>query len=228
MKAWHFIGEDKKLRYNDGREAVVGGTLTVDASKLKLCEFGLHASVDIMHALSYAPGTVLCEVELSGTVIKGDDKVCASERKVLWMKDIRKELILFACDCAERRLDKFEEKFPEDKRPRKAIEATREYVKKGGDIQVVKDAAYAAYAAAYAANAAYDAAYAANAAYAAAYAANAAYDANAAYAAANAANAAYAAAYAANAAYDAARKEEQAWQKKRLMYYIREAKKCAK
>jgi len=86
----------------------------------------------------------------------------------------------------------FEERYPEDKRARRAIEAAEAWLD--------DPTAYAAYAA-YAADAAY-AAYAANAAYAA-YAANAAaaYAAYAAYAAADAyaAYAVYAAAYAANA-----------------------------
>jgi hypothetical protein len=105
---------------------------------------------------------------------------------------------LILADIAESVLHIFEEKYPEDKRPREAIDAIRLWADK--KITNQKLACYAA-----AANAAYDAAYdAADAAYnAAAAAAYAAADAAAAYAAA--ANAAYAAADAAyNAAADAA------------------------
>src|SRR3972149_1465648 len=38
---------------------------------------------------------------------------------------------LFACDCAEHVLYLFEEKYPEDKRPRQAIEAARLFVAGG-------------------------------------------------------------------------------------------------
>jgi len=127
----------------------------------------------------------------------------AAVRRLLAMEWARK-----AVEDAKRVLPIFEQRFPKDNRPRKAIESAEKVVD--------GHAANAAYAAAYAANAANaaaDAAYAAadanaanaaaNAAYAAAAAA-AAYAANAANAAADAANAANAAAYAANAAYAAA------------------------
>ena len=90
--------------------------------------------------------------------------------------------IQYSIFAAEQVIDIYEKKYPDDARPRKAIEAAKAYLKKQSKEN--RDAAYAA------ANAAAHAAYAAaNAAYAAA---------NAAYAAADAANAAaYAAAYAA-------------------------------
>ena len=120
---------------------------------------------------------------------------------------------LFACWCAEQSLDLFESKYPDDKRPRRAVEATRLFVAGKRGKEELRAADAAADAAAYAAaDAAAAAAYAAAAnAYAAAYAATYAADA-AAYAAADAAAAAayaaaanaYAAAYAATYAADAA------------------------
>ena len=72
---------------------------------------------------------------------------------------------LFAADCAERVLHLFEEKYPEDKRPRKAIRASSDFAYGKISKEELKvlcaaalnaaDAAYAAYAAA-----AYAAAYA--------------------------------------------------------------------
>jgi len=102
--------------------------------------------------------------------------------------------IKYAIYAAEQVIDIYEKEYPDDKRPRKAIKAAKEYLKNPS-----ANAANAAYAAANAANATYATANAANAAYAAANAANATYA--AANAAANAANAAYAAANAANATY---------------------------
>ena len=97
--------------------------------------------------------------------------------------------------CAESVLHIFETKYPNDNRPRQALDATLKYINEPTDANLVnlikhRNAAYATYAT-YAAN---DAAYAAYA-----VAANAA-------AAANDANAAAAAAY---AAYEAAGKEYQ-------------------
>jgi hypothetical protein len=104
-------------------------------------------------------------------------------------------VVLQISDVAEMALQEFESRYPNDARPRQAIQAARRWAKEPTEEnRTAAAAAYAAYTAAYAAaNAAYAAA--ANAAYAAAYT-----TATAAYAAAYAAaNAAYAAA---NAAYD--------------------------
>ena len=95
----------------------------------------------------------------------------------------REDCIRYAIFAAKQVIHIFEKKYPEDLRPRKAIEAAENYLNN-------PDAAYAAAAAYYA-----DAADAAYAAYYAAYAAYAAY-------APDAADAAYYAAYAAYSAYE--------------------------
>ena len=162
-------------------------------------------------------------------------------RKLLWSPQIA---ALFAADCAERVLPLFEQQYPQDDRPRKAIEAARAWAH--GELTTAAsasaadaaDAAYAAYAAASAAAsaAAYASASAASAsasasaasASASASAASAAYAASAsaayaAYAAASAYAAAYAAASASAAsasAASAARKTEITWQAARLLDYL--------
>ena len=129
---------------------------------------------------------------------------------VIWalravQQDISTIIPLIAADFAESVLHLFEENFPNDDRPRKAIEAAR-----GGDKE---KAAYATRAARAAADAAYAAAYdAASAAYAAFYAA-AAYD---------AASAAYAAAYAAATAAASAADAEHLKQAEILRKYFTE------
>ncbi len=106
----------------------------------------------------------------------------------------KEDLHLLACDYAESALCYFESEFPDDKRPRNAVEAKRKWVR--GEIT---DAAYAAaYAASRTAAAAAQSQAAAYAAYAAAYAAAArTSETAAAYAAAEKAARASAAAYAA-------------------------------
>ncbi len=70
-----------------------------------------------------------------------------------------------AIEFAERVLPIFEKEYPDDVRPRKAIEVVKKYLEGNASLEDVKNAAYAAaYAAA---DAASDAAYAAYAAYAA-------------------------------------------------------------
>lgn len=63
----------------------------------------------------------------------------------------RKALAVWAADCAERVLPLFERRYPEDNRPRKAVEAARAWVR--GEIRVgeARKAALAAHAAARAA-----------------------------------------------------------------------------
>ena len=98
------------------------------------------------------------------------------------------QLVRWGVLCAESVLYIFEDKYPDDKRPRIALKATRN----GTLTQEIKAAAYAAAAYAAADAAAYADAYADAAAYAAAASAAADTDADA-----DAADAAYAAAYAA-------------------------------
>ena len=166
------------------------------------CQYGYHASPSLWDALRYAPGALACKVELSGTIVPhGDDKYAASTRKLVAAVNVERELRLFAADCAEHVLYLFEEKYPDDDRPRKAIQSARDFANDS-------ISAYATNAAADAAHAAANAAYAGNAAYAAANA----YATNAAAAAANAANAAYAA----NAAAYAGRSAEKEWQREQF------------
>ena len=82
----------------------------------------------------------------------------------------QKQAIRVAIFSAELVIDIYEKKYPEDKRPRQAIEAAKAYLKKPNEV----NNAAANRAANAAANAAYAAYAAANAAYAAANAANAA------------------------------------------------------
>ena len=105
--------------------------------------------------------------------------------------------IIYAIYAAESVIKIYEDKYPNDDRPRKAIEAAKGYLKTKNSYA----AAYSAYAAADAAYAAAYAAYVADVAYAADAAAYSAYAAYAAYAAAYVADAA---AYVADAAADAA------------------------
>ena len=75
----------------------------------------------------------------------------------------RQQIVLTACACAETVLDIFEKKYPNDKRPRVAIETARRWCSGVASIEEVRDASASAYAAA-ADAAAYAAAYAAYAA----------------------------------------------------------------
>ncbi len=190
---WHWIRNDRRLGYGDGRAVVDGETLAYTGGQpIQPRSRGMHASAKIIDALAYAPGTVLCRVRLHGTVIKSNNKAVATHRTVLWSVDARKALILWAADCAERAISREVNPDP------RSVEA----------IRVAREVAHGRMMAAYA----YAYAYAAAAAYAYAYAAAAA----AAYAAADA----YATAADAYTAAADASHVERAWQSKRLRKYI--------
>jgi hypothetical protein len=170
---------------------------TPRVADLVICERGWHACRwgDAVHHIS----DELWICELDGPVVEGDDKVAGARLRLVRRVDAIDERTLrhFAADCAEEVLPTFERERPDDDRPRKAIEAARNFA--AGKISAAaRDAARAA---------ARDAAAAGAAARDAAWAAAGA----AAWAAAGAA----AGAAARDAAWDGAR----AWQADRLLVH---------
>jgi len=206
-----------------------GGWMPEIKGKLIACERGYHICKD-EQVIKWLDDEIY-EVEYKGEIFDHSDKCVAHKCRLIRKYDKWDERTqrLFACDCAEHVLHYFEDKDPDDKRPRLAIESARLFVKATQSAQAVRDAAQAA------ALAAGDAAWAAGAAawYAAWYAAGAAawYAALAAAGAAGAAArdaAGYAAWYAAGAAGDATGDEtgdetgdaEIQWQYAKLLEYI--------
>src|SRR3990172_3699057 len=151
---WHFLPEDKRLRYGT-REVVEVGRPVKVAGKLALCEWGLHASRRAIDALAYAPmdsaKLYACRVRLGGELIESQDKAVASEREVLWMVDATKALHLFACRVAE---DAFTKYGNGDTRSLAAIQAKRDWLEGKITSEELKAAARAAEVAAWAAGAA--------------------------------------------------------------------------
>jgi hypothetical protein len=100
MKAWHFLYEGGVTR--DGITCQIGTVLSVDGDIIP-CKRGLHGSVRAIDALQYAPGPVVCLVEMRGTVMPHGnpvDKHACSEREVIAMADATDVLRKFARDCA--------------------------------------------------------------------------------------------------------------------------------
>ena len=168
--------------------------------ELELCENGYHIcrTADLVHWLDEA----IFEVEYDGEIVEDDNKCVVRKARLLrrvesWNK---KSARLFAADCAEHVLHIYEKEFPDDDRPRKAIQAARDYANE----KITKDELAAAWAAEAAGEAAGDPARAAGAAGAARYAAWAE---------------AEAAGYAAWAEAEVA---ERGWQTKRLFEYLEE------
>ena len=103
LLGWHFCTEDKRLGYDDGREIIEGETLRVEGKPV-LCKHGLHASERIIDALKYAPGPILCRVELSDGIVHGDAKAVARSRETLWMFNATNALRDFTTTVAEQAL----------------------------------------------------------------------------------------------------------------------------
>ena len=143
VEAWHWIAQDRMTRYAPRVPIVVGETLRVEPP-LALCERGLHASLRALDALQYAPGTIVCRVRMSGDIVRGNDKLVATERTVLWMYDATRVLHEFACCVAEAALLLAE---VGDARCWQAIEAKRAWLRgEIDDMQLAAawDAAWAA------------------------------------------------------------------------------------
>jgi hypothetical protein len=214
----------------------------------KLCASGWHLATHQGIAEHVRTGAVLWIAEGRGASVAADDKVAFSSARLVSQVGTLTQVIAvqWAAECARRVLKHYEDRYPEDKRPREAIQAALKWAKDPTEANraaaynaanaahnaanaanaahnaanaAADAAAYHAYHAAYAANVTNAAAYAANAANAAAYAYHAAYAANVTNAANAAAYVAYAAAY---AAYDACEKERE-WQSDRLLELLRSA-----
>ena len=97
--AWYFAPANNRLRYGDDRPIVLGETHSVQRLPIA-CEHGLHASVKVLDALSYAPSSLLYRVELSGAMDRESDKIAAQHRKYLWCVDAEEVLKEFARMCA--------------------------------------------------------------------------------------------------------------------------------
>ena len=99
--AWHFLTSDRLPEHGRRKRPLkVGDVMRVKGTPI-LCEHGLHASERILDALDYAPGPVVCRVEVSGAIVQGDDKLAGTRRKILGMGDIETLLHEWACDVAE-------------------------------------------------------------------------------------------------------------------------------
>ena len=97
-QAWHFIRRDAKGidRLRDGTEAPKDGEWLEFEGPLIMCKSGLHFSRHPFDALQYAPGGLLCLVEVGGEIIDGDDKGVCSRRKIIKRLDATEGLRYFA------------------------------------------------------------------------------------------------------------------------------------
>ena len=92
--AWHFVGD----KLGDGRPVPEDGVWLEHTGPLVMCSSGLHFSRHPFDALTYAPGSTLCLVEIGGEIIepKGDNKGICSRRKIVKRGDMTELLRYFS------------------------------------------------------------------------------------------------------------------------------------
>ena len=230
---YKWLKPDRTTTYQGVKWPKRVGVWTPDVTPV-MCVSGWHLATHQGIAEHARTGAVLWIAEGRGEFVAAGDKVAFSSARLVSQVGTLTQIIAvqWAAECAKRVLRHYEDRYPEDKRPREAIQAALKWAKDPTEANraaataaatnaaYAADAAYAAaaYAATYAA-AAYAAAYATYAATYAAYAAAYAYHAYAAaFASAHAAGtAATYAAYAAGTAYA----KEREWQSNRLLELLR-------
>ena len=116
---------------------------------LKLCESGFHDSPTPSESLNYVYGDRWFITETRGRHLNQDDKSTHSEMRLVKELPVKAICVRFAIACARRSLSNYEKKYPNDGRPRKAIEAAEAYLKDPSEKN--RDAAWSAESAASAA-----------------------------------------------------------------------------
>jgi len=97
--------------------------------ELSMCNSGFHCSKKIKDAFSYIQGEVLVKVQVKGkSVVQNDKEVWSDMRVVKAWKWEKKDSIALTIFSAKLCLSNFETEYPEDKRPRLAIEAAKKYL----------------------------------------------------------------------------------------------------
>ena len=125
--AYHFLksdmcsGEGHEPPWKEGETRTLGGEIVI-------CAHGYHASRTAWDALQFAPGPVLCLVEVE-PVQERADKLASRSRRLIKAVNVERELREFAADCAERVLHFYEKAYPGDQRPRAAIATARAYAR---------------------------------------------------------------------------------------------------
>ena len=116
------LRDEKIVSDYDKSEWKIGKWRTV-CTPTEECK-GLNACETIIDAINFVSPDAIAEVEIFGGCIKGDNKVTCERMRIIrawkWEKEDSVALAIFAARLC---LKDFEDVYPEDDRPRKAIEA---------------------------------------------------------------------------------------------------------
>ena len=128
MNLWKSFKSD--FETNHGKfPARIGEWAKVDGP-VKCCSNGFHASRRAIDAMQYVYCEIIALVEVRGDYAHEKYKSAHAKMRILkaykWTKRDSVELAIFA---AEKVLKIYEDKYPNDDRPRKAIESAKEWLK---------------------------------------------------------------------------------------------------
>ena len=172
MTYYKWLKPDRTTTYQGVKWPKRVGVWTPDVTPV-MCVSGWHLATHEGIAEHARTGAVLWIAEGRGASVAAGDKVAFSSARLVSQVGTLTQIIAvqWAAECAKRVLRHYEDRYPEDKRPREAIQAALKWAKDPTEANraAAADAAYVVYANNAAAYAASDAAYAASdAAYAAA------------------------------------------------------------
>ena len=135
-----------KIKSNSGNQEWEIGNW-YKSKEISMCNSGFHCSNTILDAMSYVKGEILAEVETQGKSESQSDKEVWQEMKIIkaykWTK---KDSVALAIYSAELVIKNYEKLYPDDKRPRLAIEAAKKVLK--NDSEENRSAAESAWSAA--------------------------------------------------------------------------------
>jgi hypothetical protein len=91
-RAWHFVADTLR----DGSPVPKDGAWLNHTGDVRLCETGLHASLQPFDALQFAPGPHLCLVDVDDIVQSDSDKLVCRRRRIVARMDATEMLRYFA------------------------------------------------------------------------------------------------------------------------------------
>ena len=97
---WHFLQTDRCLQWNAEKPLEVSDELHIELP-LEILRRGLHWCKRPIDALTYAPGSVVCYVEVWGETQFDSDIGVSEYRRITWMHDAELLLWQYACDIIE-------------------------------------------------------------------------------------------------------------------------------
>ena len=137
----------KDLKSNNGNIKWELNKWVQHKNELRMCSSGLHASEKVIDAMGYTNLEELALVEVKGKHLERGDKQCWEYMGIVELYEwTKKDSVALSIFAAELILDNYEKQYPNDKRPREAIEAAKKVLK--DDSKKNRSAARSAWSAA--------------------------------------------------------------------------------